>query len=109
VNLLILSAIPATMFFGFLTGVVGFVSSVLAFPVAFVAYVLLDYELRVVEFFSHLPFASVAVNSFPLWFAVFCYAIYFLLYLWFKQEGGAPVTAGAPPQSKPVEISTEPF
>lgn len=81
VNLLILFAIPATMFFGFLTGIFGFISTLLAFPVAFVAYALLDYELRVVEFFSHLPFASLAVNYFPLWFALLVYAFYLVIYL----------------------------
>ena len=81
VNLLILFAIPATMLFGFIAGTTGFVSTVLAFPFAFVAYVLLDYELRVVEFFSHLPFASVAVNNFPLWCAVLVYAFYFVIYV----------------------------
>ncbi len=81
VNLLILFAIPSTMLFGFLTGIVGFLSTVLAFPFAFIAYALLDYELRVVEFFSHLPFASVAVSDFPLWFAVLLYLFYFVIYL----------------------------
>jgi len=89
VNLLILSAIPATMLFGFLAGSVGFLSSMLAFPFAFVAYALLDYELRVVEFFSHLPFASVAVSNFPLWFALLCYAFYFALFLRFKKGNSA--------------------
>ncbi|MES2087731.1 MAG: ComEC/Rec2 family competence protein [Patescibacteria group bacterium] len=78
VNILILSAIPATMLFGFLAGVIGFISSVLAFPFATVAYGLLEYELRVVEFFAHLPFSSVAIAGFPLWLAVFAY----LVYLW---------------------------
>lgn len=79
VNLLILSAIPATMFFGFLAGIAGFVSLTLAFPFAFAAYGLLDYELRVVEFFAHLPFAAVSVNYFPIWFAILIYVFYLVL------------------------------
>ncbi|MDO8590855.1 MAG: ComEC/Rec2 family competence protein [bacterium] len=86
VNLLILSAIPATMFFGFLTGVVGFLSTTLAFPFAFITYGLLSYELQVVEFFSHLPFASIAVNDFPLWFAMLLYLLYFMIYLRFRPQ-----------------------
>jgi competence protein ComEC len=109
VNLLVLSAIPATMFFGFLSGVIGFISSILAFPVAFVTYVLLDYELKVVEFFSHLPFASVAVSSFPFWVAVSCYAIYFVLYFIFKMKDGVTAYAATPSSTKAREISTEPF
>ncbi|MEK7574883.1 MAG: ComEC/Rec2 family competence protein [Patescibacteria group bacterium] len=81
VNLLILLVIPATMLFGFLAGFVGFISTVLAFPFAFVAYGLLEYELAVVEFFSHLPFAIIAVKSFPFWFAVLVYFFYFTIYL----------------------------
>ena len=76
VNLLILPAIPATMFFGFLAGAVGFISPIFAFPFAFVAYGFLDYELRVVEFFANLPFASVAWNNFSIVAAVLAYASY---------------------------------
>ncbi len=86
VNLLILFAIPATMLFGFLAGSIGFFSLALAFPFAFVAYALLAYELRVVEFFSHLPFASVAVSNFPLWFAVLWYALYLVLFFRFRPK-----------------------
>lgn len=85
-NLLILSAIPATMLFGFLAGVVGFISTTMAFPFAFVAYGLLEYELRVVEFFSHLPFASFAVSNFPLSAAVFAYVVYVALIMKMKRN-----------------------
>ncbi len=84
VNLLILFAIPSTMFFGFLAGVVGFISGALAFPWAFMATALLSYELWLVEFFSHLPFSFVAVNSFPLWLALLCYLFYLVIYLRFR-------------------------
>jgi len=96
VNLLILSAIPATMLFGFLAGSVGFISLTLAFPFAFVAYVLLDYELRVVEFFSHLPFASVVVNDFPLWFSVLVYLFYFVIYIRLRPSPATSDVAGPP-------------
>ncbi|MBI2475786.1 MAG: ComEC family competence protein [Candidatus Taylorbacteria bacterium] len=93
VNLLILSAIPATMLFGFLAGAVGFLSTALALPFALVAYGLLSYELQVVAFFSHLPFASVAVKDFPLWFVVFLYLFYFVIFLRFR-----------PPQARRVRV-----
>ena len=86
VNLLVLSAIPATMFFGFLAGTVGFISTMLAFPFAFIAYGFLAYELQVVEFFSYLPFASVAVSNFPLWFAVLVYLLYLVIFLRFRPQ-----------------------
>ena len=76
VNLLVLSAIPATMLFGFLAGTTGFVSTLLALPFAYGAYALLAYELAVVEWFARLPFAAIALASFPLWLAVLWYAGY---------------------------------
>ena len=76
VNILILSFIPATMLFGFLSGMVGFISATLAFPFAYITFALLEYELRVVGLFSHLTFAAFAVPSFPLWLAVFVYMFY---------------------------------
>lgn len=76
VNLLILAAIPLTMLFGFLAGMAGFVATMLAFPFAWVAYAFLAYELAVVEWFARLPFAAVALSSFPLWLTVLWYAGY---------------------------------
>lgn len=79
VNLLILAAIPATMLLGFLAGIVGFAWSVFALPFAYAAYVFLAYELAVVEWFARLPFAAVALASFPLWLVVAWYAGYGVL------------------------------
>src|SRR3989344_3650385 len=76
VNLLILAAIPLTMLFGFLAGMLPFIWSTLALPFAYAAYAFLAYELAVVEWFAQLPFAAVALASFPLWLVVFWYAGY---------------------------------
>ncbi|OGF51817.1 hypothetical protein A3I27_00425 [Candidatus Giovannonibacteria bacterium RIFCSPLOWO2_02_FULL_43_11b] len=51
-NLMILSAMPITMFFGFLTGLAGFTSYYLSWFFAWPAYWLLAYELWVVKIFS---------------------------------------------------------
>ncbi|MCR4306430.1 MAG: ComEC family competence protein, partial [Candidatus Yonathbacteria bacterium] len=75
VNLLVLVFIPLTMLFGFLTGAIGFVSTVLSVPFATVSYLFLAYELQVVEFFSSLPFASVSVSYFPLWLLAILYIL----------------------------------
>lgn len=81
VNLLILVFIPITMLFGFLTGVIGFASTVLSLPFAFISYALLWYELKVVDIFSSLPFASISVPSISLGMLVLWYALYaFLIY-----------------------------
>ncbi|MFA6397429.1 MAG: ComEC/Rec2 family competence protein [Candidatus Paceibacterota bacterium] len=65
-NLLILPFIPATMLFGLLTGVFGFVSTILAFPFSSISYLLLHYELFVVKFLASLGFSSITINKFPL-------------------------------------------
>src|SRR3989344_3759953 len=48
VNVLILGTIPLTMFFGFITGLTGFVSLYLSFIPAFFAYILLWYQLTII-------------------------------------------------------------
>lgn len=79
VNMLILFIVPLTMLFGFITGVIGFFSTVLSIPFAFVTFLLLTYQLKVVDLFASLPFASIHINYFPLWAAVVTYVFYGLL------------------------------
>ena len=87
VNMLVLGAIPLTMLAGFLAGVFGIVSPLLAFPFTALSYALLSYELFVVELFSHLPFASVSVPQFPFWLMIFFYLLYgFILRYVFKRH-----------------------
>lgn len=76
VNLLILVFVPATMLFGFLTGAIGFVSAFLSLPFAFVSYTLLAYQLKVVELFAALPFASLSLPAFPGWLMILFYGLY---------------------------------
>jgi len=87
-NLLILPFVPLTMLFGFLAGVVGFVSWLLSFPFAFIAHILLWYELTVVEYVVRIPFASIGgfVISAPLMFALYGVLLYGIWRLsWFKK------------------------
>ena len=81
VNMLILMFVPLTMLFGFLTGVVGFVSLILATPFAWVTHALLTYELLVVDVFASLPFASISIQIFPLWAMLLMYTLYGLVML----------------------------
>jgi len=60
-NILILPAIPFTMFFGFLAGLAGFVSLKIAAIFVFPAWLLLSYQIWVVKILSSLPFASVSL------------------------------------------------
>jgi len=75
----VLIFIPATMLFGFLTGMIGFVSTVVSLPFAYITYGLLVYELKIVEIFASLPFASVNISFFSFWLMALVYAIYFLV------------------------------
>ncbi len=61
-NLAVLAFIPSTMFFGFLTGALGFVSVLATRAAAWVAWILLDYELKAIGFFSNWPWSSLQIS-----------------------------------------------
>lgn len=79
VNLLILIFVPATMLFGFFTGVLGMIWGTLSIPFGWISYALLQYELFVVQFFANLPFASLTIEKFPLILTLIIYAIYAII------------------------------
>lgn len=87
VNLLILGFIPLTMFFGFVAGVTGFLSSVLSLPFAYIAYGFLYYELSVVKFFADLPFSAIALPTLSGLAVIFIYILMtWGLVLWHKKN-----------------------
>jgi competence protein ComEC len=79
-NILILPFIPFTMLLGFITGFVGLLWHVFAVPVGFISFLFLHYELGVIGFFSHLPFASITLPNFPLLLTLLIY-MYFIYML----------------------------
>lgn len=91
VNMLILASVPLTMLFGFLTGMVGFIHIILSLPFAYVTHALLTYQLKVVDLFASLPFASLHIAPFPFWLALLIYIGYGIL-IWklykIKPRGG---------------------
>ena len=62
VNVLVLWAIPYTMFFGFFVGLLGIIYLPLGQLLAGLPWVLLEYMIRVVEFFAAVPLASVSAK-----------------------------------------------
>lgn len=78
-NVLILPLIPITMLASFITGMLGFISPILAMPFAYVSHLLLLYILSIINFFATLPFASVTIKSFPLFITL---ALYILIGYW---------------------------
>ena len=77
-NLLILIFVPATMFFGFASGIAGFISQILSIPFGWIAYAFSAYELWVVDIFSKLPFASFNI-SISFWPMILIYSIYIII------------------------------
>lgn len=81
-NALILPFIPFTMMLGFLTGFVGLFSYVFAVPFGYISYIFLHYELGVINFFSHLPFAAFTFPDFPLFLTIIIYAYFIYKLFW---------------------------
>ncbi|MBX4189136.1 ComEC family competence protein [Candidatus Parcubacteria bacterium] len=74
-NILILFFVPYTMLVGFAATLVGFVSTALAWPLAFTTHILLAWILNVAHFFGNLSWASVTV-SMPAWAMILSYIIF---------------------------------
>jgi competence protein ComEC len=89
-NMLVLAFIPVTMLTGFLTGLVTFVSPVIAMPLALVTHILLTLEIYVVQLMSSLPFASVTVPPFAAWWLI---VLYGLFGVWLVAVRAKPFTA----------------
>lgn len=78
-NVLILLFIPTAMLFIFLTGISGFISPLLSIPFGYISYLILLYILSVIHFLGSLSFASVTIQSFPLFLTIL---IYIFLFWW---------------------------
>lgn len=90
-NLLIGPVVPVTMFFVFITGLLGFASYYLSLIFSFVTHLLLFYVIKVAEFFSNLPFASASDISFPLSITVSIYIFYIvLIYIYLEVKSLEP-------------------
>lgn len=79
-NLLVLPIIPFTMLSGFVTSVITFLSSILAWPFALVSHLLLAYILLIVKIVSSLPLADLTIKQFPLALTIFAYILIFWFY-----------------------------
>lgn len=81
VNILVLPLIPITMLFVFLAGILGFLSHLLSQILGWISHLLLSYELYIVEYFSHLPFASIEVPKFSFSIVLGIYTFYLAAFL----------------------------
>src|SRR3990167_2022955 len=72
-NILILFVIPATMLVGFIATVIAYVSTILALPFTYMAYLLLAWILGVSHYLGNLSFASIALPPVSWWLVVLVY------------------------------------
>src|SRR3989344_3086152 len=75
-HILVLPFIPLTMLLGFLTGFIGLFHYVLAVPLGYISYLVLHYELGVINFFSNLQFAAFSFSNFSLFITILIYAYF---------------------------------
>jgi len=85
VNILVLPFIPMTMLFGFLSGILGFISYWLAWPASFISQLLLSYELKVIDIFSSIPMSSVSVRGWGIIFVIMFYMV-IVFWLWKREK-----------------------
>ena len=84
-NILILPVIPVTMLFGFFSTLAGFLWVPLAQILSIPAWLLLTYQIKVVEILSRVPFASLELPQFHWLWLVFLYVI---ILLWILRKRG---------------------
>jgi competence protein ComEC len=90
VNILVLPLIPATMFFVFLTGMVGMIFLPAAQVFGWIAHLLLSYELFMVGHFARLPFAAVHIPAFSKWWVVGFYVTFAVVYVICSRAKSSP-------------------
>jgi competence protein ComEC len=86
-NVLVLETVPPTMLFGFLTGILGFVSEPLSALLAWPAWICLSYILMIVDLTSKIPYASASVHLNLPGVISYYVALIALLY-WYKLYKG---------------------
>ena len=86
-NILILPFIPFTMLLGFFTSFLGVIWYGLAVPLGFISYLILHYELSVINFLANFQFASLSIPNFPLILTILIY-MYFIYILFGRSIKG---------------------
>jgi competence protein ComEC len=85
-NTLVLPLVPLAMFSGFITGVIGLISPLLATPLGWLSNIVLSYIVEVAHVSASLPFATIHL-SLPLVATVMLYIVFaFLLFYIYKRR-----------------------
>jgi competence protein ComEC len=83
VNILVLPIIPAIMLFGFIVGMLGFVSVYLSLIFSWITWFLLAYIIKVAGLFASLPFSSMNIS----WFSPMIMVLsYIFITIWIIRE-----------------------
>ncbi len=85
-NVFILPVIPLSMLLVFLVMVFGFVWTPLSMIFAWLAFVLLAYEIKLIHILSQFPWASVSVEKVSVWWIAIYYIILIRIIFWIKSR-----------------------
>jgi competence protein ComEC len=88
VNIFVLPLVPITMLFVTLTGLVGFISSSVSTILGWISYILLEYELAIVDFASKIPMASLEIGKFSVLIVIGIYLTYsvYMVYIYYRHR-----------------------
>lgn len=84
-NALILPVVPLSMFLVFLTVVAGLIWNPLALALAWLAYLVLRYEITVINFLAGPEWASLEIKNFPVWLLTGWYLFLIIFLVFFKK------------------------
>jgi len=85
-NLLVALAIPPAMFFGFAAVVLSFLFFPLAQILAYIAWGILTYIIKIIEITSLIPYASIDLPGMKLWMFFGYYGILILFLYWYQRK-----------------------
>jgi competence protein ComEC len=74
-NVLILPVVPLSMLLVFLAALSGFVFAPLSMVLAWLAFVPLTYEIKIIHILSQFPWASIEMKKFGVWWIIIYYSI----------------------------------
>lgn len=83
-NLFVLAAIPSAMTFGFLAGMAGFIWQPISTVAGWCAWIIIQYELSVIDFFSKISFSFVFVSFAGEIIIIIAYGI--AGFIWWKKK-----------------------
>lgn len=87
-NLFALIAVPSAMLFTLAAAISGIALGPWGVPLALPALILLKYIIFVANFFANVPFASLTVPAFGIWWMVAAYALLLAGYAYIQKKNG---------------------